>query len=321
MSELRHHGILGQKWGIRRFQNPDGSLTAEGKKRYLSDRQVRQVHDTFKNAGYYEDVSDKIFKITGANRNAIIKAREELAELRKDEQDITKKQEELFKGFERDSDERHYYEAISEIASFNSFQDIDSLTLEDYGNASYMGIFEDGQQSGMNAYSMYAYKHGLEKDVDALVQKEADIYKQRMNVAKDYIQAALDEVGGQNLSAYAHTNYFSAAEEIVDRLKSSDEATLRKIFPHDYTTMGKYLLNDASYAANFTDRDKSAIAYVEKISKNLKNNKDKNTWYLLNEAAENLGLSSVKASELSASDWNRINDEIAKLKAAGKVGG
>lgn len=32
--ELYHHGILGQKWGIRRFQNLDGSLTAEGKKRY-----------------------------------------------------------------------------------------------------------------------------------------------------------------------------------------------------------------------------------------------------------------------------------------------
>ena len=33
-NELYHHGILGQKWGIRRFQNPDGSLTEAGKKRY-----------------------------------------------------------------------------------------------------------------------------------------------------------------------------------------------------------------------------------------------------------------------------------------------
>lgn len=31
---LEHHGILGQKWGIRRFQNPDGSLTAAGRARY-----------------------------------------------------------------------------------------------------------------------------------------------------------------------------------------------------------------------------------------------------------------------------------------------
>ena len=31
---LAHHGIKGQKWGVRRFQNEDGSLTPEGEKRY-----------------------------------------------------------------------------------------------------------------------------------------------------------------------------------------------------------------------------------------------------------------------------------------------
>lgn len=38
--ELYHHGILGQKWGIRRFQKKDGSLTAAGKKRYSEDEQI-----------------------------------------------------------------------------------------------------------------------------------------------------------------------------------------------------------------------------------------------------------------------------------------
>lgn len=32
--ELKHYGTLGMKWGIRRYQNPDGTLTAEGRIRY-----------------------------------------------------------------------------------------------------------------------------------------------------------------------------------------------------------------------------------------------------------------------------------------------
>lgn len=35
--ELYHHGIKGQKWGIRRYQNPDGTLTAAGKARYAEE--------------------------------------------------------------------------------------------------------------------------------------------------------------------------------------------------------------------------------------------------------------------------------------------
>ena len=34
---LAHHGIKGQKWGVRRFQNEDGSLTPDGIKRYYNE--------------------------------------------------------------------------------------------------------------------------------------------------------------------------------------------------------------------------------------------------------------------------------------------
>lgn len=49
-NELQHHGIKGQKWGVRRFQNADGSLTAEGKKRY-SVNDYQQAIDKTKTAG------------------------------------------------------------------------------------------------------------------------------------------------------------------------------------------------------------------------------------------------------------------------------
>ena len=35
--ELKDYGIKGMKWGVTRFQNSDGSLTADGKKRYSGD--------------------------------------------------------------------------------------------------------------------------------------------------------------------------------------------------------------------------------------------------------------------------------------------
>ena len=40
---LAHHGILGQKWGVRRYQSSDGSLTDEGRKRY--GKSVKSLSD------------------------------------------------------------------------------------------------------------------------------------------------------------------------------------------------------------------------------------------------------------------------------------
>ena len=43
---LAHHGILGMKWGVRRYQNPDGSLTVAGEKRYNKPGSNKETSDS-----------------------------------------------------------------------------------------------------------------------------------------------------------------------------------------------------------------------------------------------------------------------------------
>lgn len=45
MSQLYHYGIKGQKWGIRRFQNADGTLTIQGRERYKDNRETHHKRD------------------------------------------------------------------------------------------------------------------------------------------------------------------------------------------------------------------------------------------------------------------------------------
>ena len=46
-NELYHHGVKGQKWGVRRYQNSDGSLTSEGIKRQEINEKIRDKADKF----------------------------------------------------------------------------------------------------------------------------------------------------------------------------------------------------------------------------------------------------------------------------------
>ncbi len=46
MDEIYHHGIKGQRWGVRRYQNTDGSLTLAGQKR-LEKKDAKWAHKNY----------------------------------------------------------------------------------------------------------------------------------------------------------------------------------------------------------------------------------------------------------------------------------
>lgn len=58
LDELFHFGIKGQKWGIRRYQNSDGTLTEEGRKRYGVDSVSDMKPNSKSDKLYKQDIKD-----------------------------------------------------------------------------------------------------------------------------------------------------------------------------------------------------------------------------------------------------------------------
>lgn len=83
---LMHYGIKGQRWGIRRFQNKDGTLTEEGKKRYTDSekRNTTKSEGDFITSAYKasadKGLMKKLGKILGNSNDPEVKKTASLAE-------------------------------------------------------------------------------------------------------------------------------------------------------------------------------------------------------------------------------------------------
>lgn len=77
--ELYHHGIKGQRWGVRRFQNEDGSLTPAGKKRQAKlekklEKKYAKAGDAAGRAAYHKSKGDEAAKQYDDNAKVLNRA-------------------------------------------------------------------------------------------------------------------------------------------------------------------------------------------------------------------------------------------------------
>lgn len=313
--ELYHHGILGMKWGIRRYQNEDGSLTPEGRERYrLNSKQIDKIQTIVSDARYNKDISDEVFNVANANKNKIIEARTVIKDGLKQQKEISDEVDDLYKGL-RDPKVQTYYEAVSEIAE--SMDYYDRMNMEDLASSAWLGIFEDGQQGYIHAESLYAKDKGFADKIEQLSDKSIAIEENSKDAASAIINDALSEVGGNDLKATknAWKNYTldqAITEHMHSNLEDSDE--FKSSDGREVGTNMFILRNAADGLSNWNKDYDARVRKAKDIVSNIDNSGNRNTWALLNQAIENLGYENIEADKMTASDWKAINNEISKLK-------
>ena len=198
-NELYHHGIKGQKWGIRRYQNQDGSYTEEGRRRYLADQTKGLKRGT--------DKYDRVARRANAKYNRVQKR----AVNKKAKQDYRLERREQMYRDERLDDEidvkKYAYDretARNDIDSFTFNRDKFNAARERQRQAD--KDFEKAER----AYAVGKYT--VEKDRRTSKMKLAEITKgkdsYKYNVGKQEVEKMMHE--------FDHDNSHYVVKELAD---------------------------------------------------------------------------------------------------------
>ena len=227
---LKHHGIKGQKWGVRRFQNADGSLTGAGRKRYgvdgggLKEKAIR----------VYNTAKEKVGKATDYYKEK--KAKRAEAERAKAIEDGDAKT--LLKYADTMST-NELRDAINRANTMKQLKDLADggnrkSTMERIQNvATKMANFGNAIANAKGAYDRLQKAFTPEDNTDPVEKARNDAYEKTvnadaikvMNKARDQAKAAGASSKDQELAAYvARQKHYEAVDYAKKRTAELNEA-------------------------------------------------------------------------------------------------
>ena len=235
--ELYHFGVKGMKWGVRRYQNEDGSLTSLGKKRdkMLSDRKTAKKHSTTSNmvkAEYsrreFEDAKTRL-KLENQKKKS------------KRQQDLEKKY--IDQGFAKDEAEIKAYNraktetilkvaggiALASAAAYVAYKHYDKVTDRVFEKGSEIGrLTNNGSEPTNRAFYGFVNKHDKDR-YEGLYGKtlgaNGPVYRKAMRAAGD-INVASPESARKVLK-----NMFDTDKQSFDVFKKNIDAMASLVPP------------------------------------------------------------------------------------------
>ena len=235
--ELYHFGVKGMKWGVRRYQNEDGSLTSLGKKRdkMLSDRKTAKKHSTTSNmvkAEYsrreFEDAKTRL-KLENQKKKS------------KRQQDLEKKY--IDQGFAKDEAEIKAYNraktetilkvaggiALASAAAYVAYKHYDKVTDRVFEKGSEIGrLTNNGSEPTNRAFYVFVNKHDKDR-YEGLYGKilgaNGPVYRKAMRAAGD-INVASPESARKVLK-----NMFDTDKQSFDVFKKNIDAMASVVPP------------------------------------------------------------------------------------------
>ena len=235
--ELYHFGVKGMKWGVRRYQNEDGSLTSLGKKRdkMLSDRKTANKYSTTSNmvkAQYsrreFEDAKTRL-KLENQKKKS------------KRQQDLEKKY--IDQGFSKDEAEIKAYNraktetilkvaggiALTSAAAYVAYKHYDKVTDRVFEKGSEIGrLTNNGSESTNRAFYGFVNKHDKDR-YEGLYGKtlgaNGPVYRKAMRAAGD-INVASPESARKVLK-----NMFDTDKQSFDVFKKNIDAMASAVPP------------------------------------------------------------------------------------------
>ena len=249
--ELRHHGIKGQRWGVRRFQEEDGSLTPAGKERYADDldsnkKQIQNEKQDTKN--------NTIF----TKRNIAIGATAAVAALavigymryKKNSNAVRSKPMEIIAGKKIDVEKLSDVDNV--IKKGTKFQRISSRSFEDYAESG-KTIYASFDKKDNRIYAEDMVKNIQSWRSSGIIQdNDTNVYKHTMTMNKDVKVASPKKVAEAYKKATGNTEieqhkYMKFMTGLSDRNNETNNN-----FFNELRKMGYNAIVDENDAGHYT---------------------------------------------------------------------